>query len=135
MHTMQRILLLFLVTLLAPWPLAAQELDTARNYAAWRDRVVQVQVIDRMSGQKAGIGSGFFAGESGWGVSNYHVVSELVNQPGRYQARFLAEGQIEGDLQLVAVDAVHDLALLRTSELSPQPLPLASDNPPKGSRV
>lgn len=113
--------------------LPAQGLDTAEKYAAWRDRVVQIQVIEQMSGQKAGIGSGFFAGEAGWIISNYHVISELVNQPERYQAKFLQEGGREGHLELLAIDAVHDLALLKTTELQPEPLPLASKPSVKGA--
>ena len=35
-------------------------------YAGGKDRVVQLRVIDRQAGGKAGIGSGFFAGEPGW---------------------------------------------------------------------
>lgn len=127
--------LFFLWLLLAPIPALAQAQVTAENYAAWRDRVVQVQVIDRLSGQKAGTGSGFFAGRPGWVISNYHVVSELVSQPGRYQARFIGEGQREGSLELVAVDAVHDLALLRSGTYRPEPLPLATREPRKGSRL
>jgi hypothetical protein len=128
-------MLFSLCLLLAPLTALSQAQATADNYAAWRDRVVQVQVIDRMSGQKAGTGSGFFAGRPGWVISNYHVVSELVSQPGRYQARFIGEAQREGELQLVAVDAVHDLALLRSDDYRPEPLPLATVEPPKGSRL
>ena len=128
-------LLITLVVLL--WsPLAfAQAADTAELYAQWRDRVLQVQVIDRQADTKAGIGSGFFAGRSGWIVTNYHVIAELLNQPGQYKARFLAEGGVEGDLELLMVDAVHDLALLRTVDLSKPALALGGSKPPKGTRL
>jgi hypothetical protein len=128
---------LLLTLLLLLWtPLSlAQPADTADVYAAWRDRVLQVQVIDKQAGTKAGIGSGFFAGSPGWIVTNYHVIAELVNQPGRYKARYLLEDGREGDLELLTVDAVHDLALLRTDELQRAPLALAAQGPPKGSRL
>jgi hypothetical protein len=132
---MVRLIALLACALVAPAPALAQDRDTADLYAAWRDRVLQIQVIDRQADTKAGIGSGFFAGEPGWIVTNYHVVAELVNRPGEYTARFLAEGGIEGELELLSVDAVHDLALLRSVDLQRTPLPLGDAGPPKGTRL
>ena len=124
---------LFLLAGVGPaWP---QQLDTAKVYATWRDRIVQIQVIDRQADSKAGIGSGFFAGQPDWVVTNYHVIAELVNEPGRYRSRYLAEGGREGDLQLLAVDAVHDLALLKTDGFERKALALATNGPPKGTRL
>jgi hypothetical protein len=124
-----------LLSLLYPLATVAQNTDTAEVYASWRDRIVQIQVIDRQAGSKAGIGSGFFAGEPGWVVTNYHVVSELVNEPGRYLARYLEEDGQEGELSLLGVDAVHDLAVLKTDKLEKPGLDLASGGPPKGTRL
>ena len=129
--------LLLFITLLATSAAQAQGLapDTSEVYSLWRDRVVQVQVIDQQSQSKAGIGSGFFAGHDDWVVTNYHVIAELANQPGRYQARYLAEDGQEGNLELLSVDAVHDLAVLRAEGISRVPLALAKQTPPKGSRL
>lgn len=109
--------------------------DTPDVYSLWRDRVVQVQVIDQQAQSKAGIGSGFFAGEPGWVVTNYHVIADIANQPGRYHARYLDEGGGEGRLELLAVDAVHDLAVLKAENLAPGSLELTTAPPPKGSRL
>jgi hypothetical protein len=128
-------LLTWLLVLASPQTGFAQLVDTADIYATWRDRIVQIQVIDRQADSKSGIGSGFFAGGPGWIVTNYHVVADLVNEPGRYRARFLAGEGIEGDLELLSVDAVHDLALLKTSGLERTALNLAEQGPPKGTRL
>jgi len=109
--------------------------DTADLYARWRDRVVQVQVIDRQSRSRAGIGSGFFAGEPGWVVTNFHVIADLVDQGDRFEARYLSETGQEGRLELLTVDVIHDLALLRAENLSPEPFQLAANEPRKGTRV
>jgi S1-C subfamily serine protease len=109
--------------------------DTPDIYSLWRDRVVQVQVIDQQAQSKAGIGSGFFAGEPGWVVTNYHVIADIASQPDRYHARYLDEGGHEGRLELLAVDAVHDLAVLRAENLAPDRLQLSTAPPPKGSRL
>jgi hypothetical protein len=124
---------LFLMAICASAPARAAE--TPEMYAAWRDHVVQIQVIDDAAGSKAGTGSGFVAGRPDWIVSNYHVIAELVNSPGEYRARFVAENGTQGELDVIAVDAVHDLALLQAPVGLAEPLPLAGEEPPRGSRL
>lgn len=127
-------LLLLALVPATTWPQTQTE-DTADLYARWRDRIVQVQVIDRQSQSRSGIGSGYFAGEPGWVVTNYHVIAELANQPDRYEARFIAESGPTGRLELLAVDVIHDLAVLRTESHAPPPLALAELAPRKGTRL
>jgi hypothetical protein len=91
--------------------------------------------MDRAAGGKSGIGSGFFAGREDWVVSNYHVIAGMVNEPGRFDARYVADDGSEGSLELLAVDVVHDLALLRADRLRREPLELAHDLPPNGVRL
>lgn len=116
-------------------PAVAELPETPDMFDIWMDRVVQVQVMDRQAGSKSGLGSGFFAGEPGWIVTNYHVIAELVNEPSRYDARYLAGDQIEGDLELVTVDVVHDLAVLRTDGLERTPLAVDTTPPVQGLRL
>lgn len=130
-----RLLALLLFCLSLPEVAKPAVLDTPDLYAQWRDRVVQIQVIDLQAQSKTAIGSGFFAGQPGWVVTNYHVIAELTNQPGRYQARYLDESGLEGSLSLLSVDVVHDLAVLSTEGLAPPGLQLAQQNPPKGTRL
>jgi len=109
--------------------------DTADLYDNWRDRVVQVQVIERQSQSKSGIGSGFLAGPPGFIITNYHVIADLANQPGDYEAWYLGEDGHRGLLQLVNVDVVHDLALLKSQDQLPAPLAIATDVPRQGTRL
>ena len=137
---LRRLCSLVLLSVLLNASLLAEEVDkqsatTSNVYSAARDRVLQIQVIDNQAGTKAGIGSGFFAGQPGWVVTNYHVIAELVNEPGKYRARYVAEGNQEGSLELLAVDAVHDLALLVTDEFVRPALRLAPANVPHGERL
>lgn len=132
-----RFLLLLTILILMPALAAAQPggEDTADLYALWRDRVVQVQVIDRDSQSRAGLGSGYFAGRPGWVVTNYHVIADLANHPDRYEARFRSETGREGRLELLSVDVIHDLAVLRADDFAPPPLLLTGKGPRKGTRL
>ena len=109
--------------------------DTADLFAEWRDRVLQIQVIEKQSQSKSGIGSGFLAGPDGFVFTNYHVIADLANHPGEYEARYLSESGEQGSLELVNVDVVHDLALLRSNGRHPAPLVIAKQVPRQGTRL
>jgi hypothetical protein len=109
--------------------------DTADLYASWNDRVLQVQVIEMQSQSKSGIGSGFLAGSDGLIITNYHVIADLANHPGDYEARYLAANGERGSLELVNVDVVHDLAVLRSHDLTAAPLAIAEEFPRQGTRL
>ena len=109
--------------------------DTAAVYELNRDRVLQIRVIDTQAESKAAIGSGFAIGKPGWLITNYHVIADLVNNPDNHRAEWIAENDSTGSLTLLAVDAVHDLALLQAEGLSVEPLRIAAIEPAKGSRI
>ena len=104
-------------------------------YAAIRDRVVQVQIIDVSSGSRAGLGSGFLVAEEGVLATNYHVISALVYRPEQYRAEYRTREGRGGTLELLAIDVVRDLALLRTDTLAAPPLELEPGEPARGERL
>ena len=110
--------------------------STNEVFAATRDALVQVRIIDIASGAKGAIGSGFVAHPDGRIVSNYHVISELLQHPGRYQAEWLAPDGSAGPLELLDIDIAHDLAVLRApGRKPPTALALQTKLPKKGQRV
>jgi hypothetical protein len=47
------------------------------------------------------------------GITNYHVVSQFALRPERYRLAFTMAHGRTGTAQLLAIDVIHDLALLR----------------------
>lgn len=110
--------------------------STEGIYARYRDSVLQVKIIDQASGAKATIGSGFAVSADGLIVTNYHVVADLIHQPGRYRAEYIrGDAGGKGPLQLLDIDVVHDLALLRSDQLKGPFLRLRLPVPAKGERL
>lgn len=83
--------------------------DVFRRYA---DRVVKIQVIETGSAAKATIGSGFFVDGDGHLITNYHVVSKLINSPERYRAEMIDVTGGAHPVRILDIDAVADLAVL-----------------------
>jgi hypothetical protein len=101
--------------LLAVPALAAQGSgpDAAEVYRRFAPRVVKIQSVERSSGAKSAIGSGFFVSGDGHVVTNYHVISELVNLPDRYRVEVIDGGDSTRAVEVLAIDVVHDLAVLK----------------------
>ena len=72
------------------------------------------------------MGSGFFIGDDGRLVTNYHVIADLVHHPRRYRAELGGGGSPVDTATILAIDLVHDLAILGTE---PRPRPHFSLQP------
>jgi serine protease Do len=126
-------LLLCALLLLTSLGAGAETAETI--FAAGKDRIVQVRLIDQAGNAKNALGSGFVIADGGRIISNYHVVSGLVNHPGRFRAEYLAQNGEIGKLALLDIDVVHDLALLRADGFAPAPFSLRAEAPAMGVRL
>jgi hypothetical protein len=115
--------------------IAAPAGETERVFADYENNVLQIRILDQSSGSKSSIGSGFLAGAQGQIITNFHVVAELVHQPDQYRAEYLFENGEAGPLQLLDIDVVHDLALLRMASAPAHHLQVSAREPAKGERL
>lgn len=106
-----------------------------RMYQDHGAAVYQVQVIDRASGKKAAIGSGFQIDAQGLLATNYHVVSDVINRPANNRLEYLHEDGTRGSLTLAGVDVVNDLAVLRMDRPGRDLVTLGTSALRKGTRV
>jgi S1-C subfamily serine protease len=87
-----------------------------RVYEASRAKLVQVRTLLKAQDSQATVGSGFLVSEQGHLITNFHVVSTYALQPESYRLVYSTADGGRGALQLIDVDVVHDLALLRPVE-------------------
>lgn len=73
----------------------------------------QIKLIDKASGEKSSIGSGFQISADGIIATNYHVISSYALHPQKYRIEYLDSQGNKGDLALQSVDVINDLALVR----------------------
>ncbi|MCK5359267.1 MAG: trypsin-like peptidase domain-containing protein, partial [Gammaproteobacteria bacterium] len=97
--------------------------------------VLQVKVIDKASGNKSTIGSGFQVSSSGVIATNYHVVSDFILDPEKYSIEVLDHNDKAIDATLINFDIVHDLALLKIKNLEMSALNLSQTQPSQGNRI
>lgn len=146
-----RLRVLALLALLAPpWaaaqqpapvaaaPIAAASSEAQRIFERARDGLLQVRILALPSRAQASTGSGFIVGADGLVVTNYHVVSQAVAEKGPYAIEWVGVDGGSGPLTVIAIDARHDLALLRREAGAPLPtLELADGarSPERGARI
>lgn len=84
-----------------------------RIFEGSRTQLLQVRTLLKDQDSQASVGSAFLVDASGLAVTNYHVVSQYALRPERYRLSYtLTEGRT-GALQLLGIDVIHDLALVR----------------------
>ena len=101
-----------------PSPAPTQELppvsaSAQRIYDDARGQLLQVRTLLKGQDSQASVGSGFLVSDRGHILTNYHVVSQAALQPERYRLVYSASDRSEGALQILAFDAIHDLALVK----------------------
>ncbi len=91
-------------------------------------------MLNRETGKKSSIGSGFVIGSGQLVATNYHVISEVISEPQQYYVTYLGSDGSSGELSLLALDVAHDLALLTASSILAEPVETAQ-LPAKGAPI
>jgi hypothetical protein len=108
--------------------------NTASLYADAAQSVYQIRVINKETGKKSSIGSGFVVSKNNILATNYHVVSQYVNNPEIYVLEYLSNNKETGRLELLDLDIVHDLAVVKAAKSMGKILQI-NDIPEKGARL
>lgn len=109
--------------------------ESQDTYKQVSPSVVQVLLLDSLSGTKSSFGSGFYAGDDGHIITNFHVISDLVFHPDRHRAESRNVNGESGGLTLLYFDVINDLAVLRSDDLHGPDVKVAEVPPPNGGRI
>jgi S1-C subfamily serine protease len=112
-------------TTLPPPSSAAQQL-----YSDAQADLLQIRMLLRNGRTQSTVGSGFLVGTSNLVLTNYHVVSQMALDPAVYVGEFVDTDGKRGPVELLAVDVLHDLAVLRVNRNGSGFFPVA-DKPVK----
>jgi len=96
----------------------------------------QIRLIDKASGEKSSIGSGFQISDNGIIATNYHVISSFARHPKKYRIEYLDNLGNKGVLTLKSVDVINDLALVKREVSAPMSFfELSQKSPHKGEKL
>jgi serine protease Do len=100
----------------APAPTPSAPMVTSAAQGMWtnaRTKLLRIRIVPIGQTSQASVGSGFFVSNDGLLISNFHVISLVALKPDRYQALYETPAGDKGELQLLGIDVVNDVALLR----------------------
>lgn len=107
--------------------------DAEQAFAEFGSSIFQVRIINLKSHNLNSSGTGFFVADGHLVATNYHVISSVVLEPQEYKVVIKREGR-EVALEVVAIDVVNDLAVLRVEEQG-KPLLMRALSPSKGEKL
>jgi serine protease Do len=127
----------------APKALPPPSASARDLFSRYKSQLVQVRVLRKSANEQSSLGSGFVVRDDGpkgvWLLTNYHVVSSLAINPEKFRIELRPTSERTVKATLVAVDVIHDLAVLRTEpEADAPPWPafaLRDGLPMQGERI
>ena len=131
---MHKIIMFFFLLVAGQLMQTALALESTAIYKMHENDVLQIRVLNRETGKKSTIGSGFIV-DNGYKVAtNFHVISKIIIEPEQFYISYLGKNGRSGPLKLLGIDIAHDLALLGSESLLGQ-ANKTSSLPPKGSPI
>ena len=112
-----------------PQPLSENARDVLTRV---RPAIVQIKGFFGANTAQAFHGTGFAVAPGGVLLTNYHVVAELVQFPEKYRLEYYTPEGRTGKITVLAIDVLHDLAVVRADDFAPSPLALEAVVPAKG---
>ncbi len=111
--------------------------STQDIFKEYKNRLLQIRIIDKSTAAKSTIGSGFYINNSGFIITNYHVIERVIYRPEQYRIEVENSDELAIAATLINVDVIHDLALLKieNNKLETPYLKLLSTNAKKGKRI
>ena len=82
---------------------AAAALESKKIYQLNENSVFQIRVLNRETGKKSGIGSGFIVADGRHIATNFHVINKIILEPDLFYVTYLTNNGREGELKLVAM--------------------------------
>lgn len=127
----------------APVPLPTPSASARELFSRYKDRLVQVRVLLNSANEQSALGSGFVVRDEDskglWVLTNYHVISSLAIDPEKFRIELRPTSEKTIKASLVAVDVIHDLAVLRAQPENDSPawpaFALRTDAPTQGERI
>ncbi|MDH5734533.1 MAG: serine protease [Gammaproteobacteria bacterium] len=135
MKKLPEIVFISILLLFLSLSVSAKPVDAEYLYGSLKSRIYQIQVIDVASDKKSSIGSGFMISEKGLIATNYHVISGVIHSPEKYRIEYLDYEGRKGNLELVDIDIVHDLAIVHGDLDDIPPLEISVQKMSKGAHI
>ena len=91
-------------------------LSARKVYEQARSQLLQIRTVLKGRASQTSVGSGFLVSREGHIITNFHVVAEAALKPERHDLVYVTADGREAPLQILQLDVLHDLALLKAGD-------------------
>lgn len=91
-------------------------LSARKVYEQARSQLLQIRTVLKDRASQTSVGSGFLVSREGHIITNFHVVAEAALKPDRHDLVYVTADGREAPLQILQLDVLHDLALLKAAD-------------------
>src|SRR5438270_13975764 len=112
----------------APPPVS---LSARKVYEQARSQLLQIRTVLKGRASQTSVGSGFIVSKEGHIITNFHVVSEVALEPTTHDLVYVTADGREAKLNILMLDVLHDLALVKVTDMPPPAAPASKDAPAK----
>jgi serine protease Do len=78
--------------------------------------LLKLRVLTKNGRSQSSVGSAFLVGTSNLAITNFHVISSIALEPETYFGEYKNTRGESGDFVVLAVDVLHDLAIVRVGQ-------------------
>lgn len=129
------ILILAFVSLTAS-PCRPERIQDAQSlFDRFGDRLYQILLVEKTSGEIFSTGSGFQITGKGHIATNYHVVASMIHKPDTYRMECIDKDGTHRPLVLLNIDIVNDLAIVQCDGLADTFFELHESRLNKGAKI
>ncbi len=96
-------------------------LSARKVYEQARSQLLQIRTVLKGRASQTSVGSGFVVSREGHIITNFHVVAEAALKPERHDLVYVTADGREAPLQILQLDVLHDLALLKAADTTRPP--------------
>src|SRR4051812_40535761 len=97
-------------------PVQPPSLSARKVYEQARSQLVQIRTVLKGRASQTSVGSGFVVSTDGHIITNFHVVAEAALKPERHDLVYVTADGREAPVQILQIDVLHDLALLKAGD-------------------
>src|SRR4051812_34815779 len=98
---------------------APVSLSARKVYEQARSQLVQIRTVLKGRASQTSVGSGFLVTREGHIITNFHVVSEVALEPANHDLVYVTADGREAKLDILMLDVLHDLALVKPAAPAP----------------
>jgi len=99
-------------------PALPVSLSARKVYEQARSQLLQIRTVLKGQASQTSVGSGFLVSSEGHIITNVHVGAEAALKPERHDLVYVTADGREAPLQILQLDVLHDLALLKAADIA-----------------